>query len=295
MEMETQKINNTFENIPLNKRTKLKRKYLNQLFINTRESNNRRKNFFTESIANNLRNMTSEKLFNTELENKSVFFNTKKKYLTKTVEPKYKMKIKKNFNSPQKYNNKIFNSVKEICNTLYESKHKDNSRRMKLREDIIHRINQYIFSDLQKNILTPKIINRKRKKRFDIVIPNQTRREKKLKSIDSNELNLRKILKECNDDSPKKNNNLQSSRMITFENYAKNDTKYNHPQVYFLNTNYYNERKLIPIKTHKKIDSFLDLSKSIPERMIDQKEINKQIYSVYKTMKNKSGIAFHIK
>ena len=294
--METQKINNTFENIPIKKRTKLKRKYLNQLFINTRGSNNRRKNFFTESIANNLRNMTSEKLFNTELENKSVFFNMKKKYLTKTVEPQYKMKIKKNFNSPQKYNNKIFNSVKEICNTLYESKYKDNSRRMKLREDIIHRINQYVFSDLQKNILTPQIINRKRKKRFDIVIPNQTRREKKLKSIDSNKLNLKQIMKECKDESPKiKTNNLQSSRMITFENYAKNDTKYNHPQVYLLNTNYYNERKLIPIKTYKKFDSFLDLSKSIPERMIDQKEINKQIYTVYKTMKNKSGIAFHIK
>ena len=64
--------------------------------------------------------------------------------------------------------------------------------------------------------------------------------------------------------------------------------------MYFLNTNNYNERKLIPIKTHKKIDSFLDLSKSIPERMIDQKEINKQIYSVYKTMKDRNEIAFHI-
>ncbi len=224
----------------------------------------------------------------------------KKNYLTKTFEPKYKTKTKnkKYYNSPQKneYNNKIFNSVKEICNTLYEPKYKDNSRRMKLREDIIHKINHFVFSDLQKNILTPKMLEKKMKKKIQIVIPNQTKREKRLKSIDSNKINLKQIIKKCKEESSSlKNISVKSPRMVTFENYAKNNTKYNHPQIYFLNNNYYNERRLIPIKTHKKLDSFLDLSKSIPERIIDQKEINKQIYSVYKTMKDKSEIAFHIK
>ena len=40
--------------------------------------------------------------------------------------------------------------------------------------------------------------------------------------------------------------------------------------------------------------TFLEFSKLIPERKQDQKEINKQIYTIYKTMKNKNEINFHV-
>ena len=86
---------------------------------------------------------------------------------------------------------------------------------------------------------------------------------------------------------------LKKSRMVTFENYANKNTIYNHPQIYTLN----NIKKYYPLKTHKNLQTFVGFSQLIPERKVDQKEINKQIYSVYKTMKtmkNRNEIAFHI-
>ena len=296
--METQKINSncTFENIQTSQRLKIKRNCLNELYINTRKNKKEQKNYLHNNLKNNLRNLTCEKLFNTELENKSNFLSLKNKYLTNTVEPKYKINFKKYYMSPQKfeYNNKIFKSVKEICKDLYESKNLDNNKRMKLREDIIYKVNHYIFSDLRKNILNPEIIDKKKKK-SKLVITNKTIREKKLKSIDSNKIYLKEIVKKYNEEPDIKPISLKNSRIITFENYAQNNTKYNHPQIYILNTNSYNDKKLLPIKTQKNLDSFLELSKLIPERKIDQNEINKQIYTVYKTMKDRTETAFHIK
>ena len=246
--METQKINSncTFENIQTSQRLKIKRNCLNELYINTRKNKKEQKNYLHNNLKNNLRNLTCEKLFNTELENKSNFLSLKNKYLTNTVEPKYKINFKKYYMSPQKfeYNNKIFKSVKEICKDLYESKNLDNNKRMKLREDIIYKVNHYIFSDLRKNILNPEIIDKKKKK-SKLVITNKTIREKKLKSIDSNKIYLKEIVKKYNEEPDIKPISLKNSRIITFENYAQNNTKYNHPQIYIL-------RNYFQLK-HKKI------------------------------------------
>ena len=54
-----------------------------------------------------------------------------------------------------KKNKKIlFNEIKNICDNIYESNNNQNNNfRTKLREDIIKSIDNYIFSDLRKNIL----------------------------------------------------------------------------------------------------------------------------------------------
>ena len=69
-----------------------------------------------------------------------------------------------------------------------------------------------------------------------------------------------------------------------YGDYAKNNTKYNHPQIYTLN-NTYKQRKLFPkIKPHK---SFLGFAHLIPEKKEKEKDFDKQMYQAYKTMKNK--------
>ena len=283
-----------------NKKFKNIRK-LNHLFINTKNLREGEKNYKSNSFKkNNIESKSNDdplidkafKLFATEIEYRNNFMNFRNNYSInigggRTTKEKYN--IKNYYISPRKkYNKQIFNNIMDMCHDLYQSKNSDNNLRMKLREDILNNVNNYVFSNLKRNILFQKIVETKKKK-YKLIIPN-IKRKKKVKSMDFNKIYLNKIIKK----DYEKSDNSRNSRIITYENYAKKDTNYNHPQIYTLNNNFYKDRKLITIGTQANLKPFLDFSKLIPERKIDQKEINKQIYSVYKTMKDRNEIAFHI-
>ena len=263
--------------------------------INTKKFKEKEKNSLYNSLNNNLENITnmkSKKFFNTELDSKNNLYSLRNIYSINLGENKNKINIKKIFRSPQNRNKEdIFNTVMGMCHSIYDSKKTDNNSRMKLREEIIHNINNYINMNLKKNVLCPEIFIRK-KKSYEIISPNKIKR--KLKSIDSNRMNLKTIVNKFCQEPDEKYSDLKKSRIITYENYAIKDTIFKHPQIYTLNNNFYKVKKPISIKTQKNLKSFLEFSNLIPERKKDQKEINKQIYSVYKTMKGKNEIAFHI-
>jgi hypothetical protein len=204
-------------------------------------------------------------------------------------------KNKKNI-SPKSFKdkNKLFNEVKSICQKLYDSDNEDNNERMKIREGIINKVDKYINSDLKNNILCPEVIDNKKKKP-KYITPKKYKNESKEKEkyLDTNLITMEDIIRTYYEEPYLKSVNLKDLRMVTYGNYAKNYTIFNHPQIYTLNNNFCSEKKLIPNKTPKKLKS-LELTKLIPERKQDKNEINKQIYSVYKTMKNKKEIKFHI-
>ena len=150
---------------------------------------------------------------------------------------------------------------------------------------------------MNKNILCPKI--QENKKKIELFKPNNIKKEKDknknkvqiLKSIDSNRITVKTLFQKYSNKPKLKNVNLKTSRIFSYENYANTNTNYKHPQIYTLNNNF---KKYFPLNTQKNLQTFLDFSKLIPERKGDQKEINKQLYSVYKTMKNRNENTFHI-
>ena len=246
-------------------------------------------------------NMTIGSVVTTNNDNNTVRLNTilstkRKNYLeTDTGEVAHKnLSLIKNKNYKSSYKKKLFNEVKSICQKLYDSDNEDNNTRMKIREDIINKVDNYIFSDLKNNILCPEVIDIKKKK-TKYVTPKRYKNENKEKEKynDINLITLEDIIKTYYEEPYLKSLNLNDLRMVTYGNYARNYTIFNHPQIYTLNSNYCSEKRLIQNKTPKKLKS-LELTKLIPERKQDQTEINKQIYSVYKTLKIKKGIKFHI-
>ena len=306
----------TFLNNQKNKKSTNKRKH-NELLINNKNIKELEdKHFKFKSLRSsfgNIINMKQSKLFNTELENKNNFWSMRNNYSINGGKNK-KFNNKKYFTSPPQniHKKKILNRVMEMCHDLYESKNMDNNIRMKLREDIVHKINHYVNDNLNKNILCPESKDIKKKKIkinfpnilysykyiFLIIIillrrryqNNKIKNEKKLKSIDSNKMTLKSFIQKYKELPNLNPIHIKKARIVTFENYANTNTLYNHPQIYTLN----NIKKYYPLKTQKNLQTFVGFSQLIPERKVDQKEINKQIYSVYKTMKNRNEIAFHI-
>jgi hypothetical protein len=99
----------------------------------------------------------------------------------------------------------------------------------------------------------------------------------------SNKMNIIDLVNNTNVNSKIKNRNSRVY-IYKYEDYANNNIKYNHPQIYTLN-NTYKQRKLFPkIKPHK---SFLGFAHLIPEKKEKEKDFDKQMYQAYKTMKNK--------
>ena len=239
----------------VNKKFKNKRK-LNDLFINTQKGehfyrNNLFRNNTTEEEKNHINNLfkcnTTErkknynnnslkkfdernkgklnKIFTTEFGDKNNIMNIRNNYSINVR--RVREKINKNTNTkkyyispPHKNNNtQMFNTLMDMCHNLYKTKNPDNNIRMKLREDILHNVDNYLFSNLKKNILCPEIIDKKKKK-FNIIIPNIKTR-KKIQSMDFNKKYLSKDLKKDYDESYLKNSNTNNLRIITYGNYAK--------------------------------------------------------------------------
>ena len=280
-----------------NKKLKNKNKY-NDLHNNNRNGKDLEeeedKHFKFNSLRSsfgNIVNMKQYKLLNTELENKNNFWSMRNNYSI-NIGGKKNSTTNKNFCiSPQNnHKKKILNRVVEMCHDIYETKNIDNNIRMRLREDIIHKINHYVNCNLNKNILCPES-NDIRKKKIKINFNNNIKKENKLKSVDSNKMAIKSFIQKYNNVPNLKPVYIKKARVVTFENYANSNTIYNHPQIYILSNNV---KKYYPLKTQKNLKTFVGFSQLIPERKYDQKEINKQIYSVYKTMKNRNEIAFHI-
>ena len=217
---------------------------------------------------------------------------------------KYSDKLSSNiFNKKERSNSKkvLLTGIQNLCDNIYGEKYKSNTYRIKLRENIIKSIDDYIFNDLKKNVLFPKMLNIRTNKKsklkklkffsHDNKIKKELIKEKEKEIIKekeeekkkevynySNKMNIIDLVNNTNVNSKIKNRN---SRVYI---YKYEDIKYNHPQIYTLN-NTYKQRKLFPkIKPHK---SFLGFAHLIPEKKEKEKDFDKQMYQAYKTMKNK--------
>ena len=289
--MEKKSIKYDNKNIQTLKRTKgLKNKRKLNEFLNNNLKVEEDKHFRFYSLRNSFCDMINNgeyKLFTTEFDdnNKNNFWNYKNQYTLKKP-----LKIKKYHKSPlSNHKKQILNNVMDICYNIYASKNIDNNKRMKLREKILENVNNYLYCDLKKNILCP-CIHEKRKK-IELFKFNNYKKEKMAKSIDSNRISVKALFQKYSNKPKLQAINLKTSTNVNYENYANNNINYKHPQIYTLNNNF---KKYFPLKTQKNLQTFLEFSKLIPERKKDQKEINKQLYSVYKTMKDRNEIAFHI-
>ena len=197
----------------------------------------------------------------------------------------------------------LFNEIKILCDSIYDTNsHQDNGFRIKLREDIVRSIDNYVFSDLRKNILYPRSINDKNKKikihKFNFLRKKEKLKEKEdkeEKNCDSNKVSMKDIFKNENED---KQNNERKIKVYKYkyEDYAINDIKYNHPQKYTLNNTFRRQHLFPIIKPPKTLNSFRGFAHLIPEKRINKKEVDKQIYKAYRTMKikNKKEKGIHI-
>ena len=69
---------------------------------------------------------------------------------------------------------------------------------------------------------------------------------------------------------------------------------YNQPQMRALNNTYRPKKSLPIINTKKVLNSIKDFSKLIPEKKLNQKESQKQLYKEFKAMKSKNKNEFGI-
>ena len=216
---------------------------------------NLKNNFFNKKSTNIFRNENKKeknKIFETQI-------TTPKKQEKLIVKKKLNV-FSRNNNGNNDKKKSLFNEIKSLCDNLYENKKsKNDDSRIKLKEDIIKRIDNFVFSDLKKNILFPKMLNLR---------SNSRRNFQKLKLFSEEQKNKNK----------------------------KNDLKrINLERTKDLLNNTYRPKKSLPIiDTKKALNSFKDFSKLIPEKKLNQKENQKQLYKEFKAMKSKNKNEFGI-
>ena len=262
----------------------------------------------TRNIGTNIFNL--KKINNTKFHNNhKIFAKTDNNLLnTNNKEKKYKMfgtqtisfgekNINKKINIKNKKRKVLLSEIKDLCDNMYETRnYTNNNFRIKLEEDIIKSIDNYIFSDLRKNILFPKIFRLKTDRRIKIHKFGFLKKKEKIKeksekkeirenSLDSNKVSMKDILNSDNN-----NSNLKYRRIKVYKygDYAKNNIKYNHPRIYTLRNTYRIKDMFPRIKPFDTLNEFHDFTKLIPEKKTNNKEFNKQIYKAYKTMKIKN-------
>ena len=252
---------------------------------------------------NNLNAKNSHTERNENLENKYKIFETQ-------ITPKKKNNLidKKKLKIISRNNNKkriLLNEIKLICHNIYDAKKsKNNNFKLKLREDIIKNIDNYVFCDLRKNVLFPKMLTIKNNSKINIQKIKFFSGEKKIKNKkvienkrnkDLDKLSMKDILNRYDENYKLKNRNIKVYR-YNYGDYAKNDTKYNHPQILTLN-NVYKPKPTLPlIHSQRVLNTFHDLSKLIPEKNSEHNKKQKLLYKDFKAMKskNKKEIGIHI-
>ena len=216
---------------------------------------------------------------------------------------KKKLKIISRNNNDKKL--LLLNEIKHICHNIYDTKKNKNINfKLKLREDIIKNIDNFVFSDLRKNVLFPKMLTVKNNSRINIQklkFFSEEKKNKNKKTIenernkDLDKLSMKDILNKYDENYKLKNRNIKVYR-YNYGDYAKNDTKYNHPQILTLN-NVYKPKPTLPlIHSQRVLNTFHDLSKLIPEKNSEHNEKQKLLYKDFKAMKskNKKEIGIHI-
>lgn len=286
--METEKINHKidFKLYPSEEH-----KY--KIYYKPRKNNNEINHRFNEQNEPKFKTFGTQ-TFEENLSNNSNIKNNKKRKIKLKFINKAKI-IKKN----------LLNNIKSFCDDFYDSNKENNNYRNKLREDIVKNIDNYIFSELNKNILFPKFHRENFKKKININCflnnknknkkENKIKKEKKLRSFDSDIVSKKNIfLTNFSEDSKSKNKKEKLCK-YKFEDYAKNTVKYNHPQIYTLINRNKNKNIFPKIKPKKTLNQFLDIAKLIPEIKTNKTNYNKQMYEAYQTMniKNKNRIHIH--
>ena len=263
---------------------------------------NLKNNFFNKKSTNIFRNENKKeknKIFETQI-------TTPKKQEKLIVKKKLNVFSRNNGGGGDKKKS-LFNEIKSLCDNLYENKKsKNDDSRIKLKEDIIKRIDNFVFSDLKKNILFPKMLNlrsnsRRNFQKFKLFSEEQKNKNKKndLKRInlertkDLDKLSMKDILNRYDENYKIKNRNIKVHK-YKYDDYAQNDTIYNQPQIHTLNNTYRPKKSLPIIDTKKALNSFKDFSKLIPEKKLNQKENQKQLYKEFKAMKSKNKNEFGI-
>ena len=187
---------------------------------------------------NFLNNKNSHTERNENLEKKYRIFETQitpKKHNNLIAKKKLKI-ISRNSNDKRLL---LLNEIKHICHNIYDTKKgKNNNFKLKLREDIIKNINNFVFSDLRKNVLFPKMLTLKNNSRINIrKLKFFSEEKKKIKKAGENamkkdldKLSMKDILNKYDENYKLKNRNIKVYR-FNYGDYAKNDTKYNHPQI----------------------------------------------------------------
>ena len=193
---------------------------------------NLKNNFFNKKSTNIFRNENKKeknKIFETQI-------TTPKKQEKLIV--KKKLNVFSRNNNDNNYKKKsLFNEIKSLCDNLYENKKsKNDDSRIKLKEDIIKRIDNFVFSDLKKNILFPKMLNlRSNSKRnfqkLKLFSEEQKNKNKKndLKRInlertkDLDKLSMKDILNRYDENYKLKNRNIKVHK-YEYDDYAQNDT-----------------------------------------------------------------------
>ena len=226
-----------------------------KIYYKPRKNNNEINHRFNEQNEPKFKTFGTQ-TFEENLSNNSNIKNNKKRKIKLKFINKAKI-IKKN----------LLYNIKSFCDDFYDSNKENNNYRNKLREDIVKNIDNYIFSELNKNILFPKFHRENFKKKINIncFLNNKNKNKKE------------KLFK------------------YKFEDYAKNTVKYNHPQIYTLINRNKNKNIFPKIKPQKTLNQFLDIAKLIPEIKTNKTNYNKQMYEAYQTMniKNKNRIHIH--
>ena len=267
----------------------------NSIFkFNSNKKKNSTKNLHKNEVINFKKNFTKKKLniYRHENTNNKLFGAQSFSYISKSRDKKI-----------------IFKEIKNICENIYNtSRNKNYNYRMKLKEDIVKSIDNYVFNDLRKNILFPKMftilsktnINLSNTKFFPGTKKKKEKKEKneKKESFDSNKLSLKDILNKCSENNSRFNRGIDRKLKVyryKYEDYAKNDVKYNHPQIYTLN-NTFRPKINLPKIILQKSSNPLDFAKLIPEKKSKEKDFDKKLYNAYKTMKtkNKKEIGIYI-
>ena len=270
------------KNFPKNNLKSLKKKYLNANDSNTYRNGNQEQKY---------------KIFETQISPRK----------PKNLIIKKKVKIITRNNDDKKLS--LLNEIKHLCHNIYDTnKNKNNNFREKLREDIIKSIDNYVFSDLKKNILFPKMLNIRAHSRINIQKikffsenkKNKNKRtDEKNKNIrrnkDSDKFSMKDILNKYDENDKLNKRNIKMYK-FNYGDYAKNDTKYNHPQIHTLNNIYKPKQTLPKIYTQRTINNFHDFAKLIPEKNLNLNQKEKQLYKDFKAMKskNKNEIGIHI-
>lgn len=221
-------------------------------------------------------------------------FNTEVEDLKGNI--KRKSKIKGYNSSKDLKKQKFISEIQFICKNVYKSPNKPHIKNIKFL--IANKLNEFT-GDLTKNILStevkiePRSRNNEEKKVNKLYKKYRRSFEPLNKLIIKENKKDEEIIKKYYDElllTARASNNINKGSRINYGNYAVNVVKYQHPNIYKLKNNIFRD-KLPVIKLNSKSEK--ELTSLIPDRENEKKK-NKELYSIYQTMKDSKKNNFYI-